>query len=252
MAHNLAVTRTREDIMRSINLLRLAACAGIVSLFGLIAPANAQTVTGSGTPANCVQNSGNLDLACGHDSVASPGSGTTALGINAKANGDAATAVGANAAAGSIAAIAVGQNSIASATGAVAVGQGANATGGSSVGIGFAARGFANDAIAIGDVATASANSSIAIGANTSAGFATSVALGTNAQVTAPNQMMFGTATNILAAPGIASAASKAAQKGQVLMVTIDANGNLATAAVPACRCPPVVLPKKPVLRKLR
>ena len=45
--------------------------------------------------------------------------------------------------------------------------------------------------------------------------------------------MMFGTATNILAAPGLVSAASKAAQKGKVLMVTVDANGNLATAAVP-------------------
>jgi hypothetical protein len=53
-----------------------------------------------------------------------------------------------------------------------------------------------------------------------------------------------GTATNILAAPGIVSAASKAAQKGKLLMVTVDPNGNLATAAVPVCRCPPIVAPK--------
>ena len=233
--------------MRSIKLLCLVA-AGIVSLPGFILPASAQTVTGAGTPANCVQNAPNLDLACGSGSVASPGTGTTALGVNAKANGDAATAVGANANANSISATAFGQNTVASAMGSVAIGQGANATGSSSVGIGFAARGLANDAVAIGNVATASGGSSIAIGANTSASFASSTALGVNAQATAANQMMFGTATNILAAPGIVSAASKAAQKGKVLMVTIDANGNLATAAVPACRCPPVVI--RPKARK--
>ena len=237
--------------MRSIRL-SLALCAGIISLFGFAAPSDAQTVFGSSAPANCVQNAGNTDLACGSGAAASPGTGTTALGINAKASGDAATAVGAAANAGSIAATAFGQGANASSTGAVAMGQGAQATGGQSIGIGFAARGFASDAIAIGDVATANGNASIAIGANTTAGFATSVALGNGAQATAANQMMFGTATNILAAPGIASAASKAAQKGQVLMVTIDANGNLATAAVPVCRCPPVVPPKKKVLRKLR
>ena len=233
--------------MRSIKLFCIVSAA-IVPLAALAVPAAAQTVTGSGTPANCVQNAPNLDLACGSGSVASPGTGTTAVGVNAQANGDAATAFGANANASSIAAIAVGQNSVASATGAVAVGQGANATGGSSVAVGFAARGLANDAVAIGDVATASGNSSIAIGGNTSAGFASSVALGTNAQATAANQMMFGTATNILAAPGLASAASKAAQKGKVLMVTVDANGNLATAAVPVCRCRPIVV--NPKLRK--
>jgi hypothetical protein len=93
----------------------------------------AQTVTGGGTPANCVQNAPNQDLACGSGSVASPGTGTTALGINAKANGDAATALGASAIAGSISAVAVGQGANASATGAVAMGQGAQATGTSAV-----------------------------------------------------------------------------------------------------------------------
>jgi autotransporter adhesin len=225
--------------------------AGTVSLFGLAAPASAQTVTGNGTPANCVQNAPNLDLACGSGSVASPGTGTTALGITAKANGDAATAVGANASASSISSIAVGQNSVASATGAVAVGQGASATGTSAVGIGFAGRGMAARAIGIGEVATASGSDSTAIGANTSAGFPLSAALGANAQATAANQMMFGTATNILAAPGLVSAASKAAQKGKVLMVTVDANGNLATAVVPAaCPCRPAPPIKTPIRKK--
>lgn len=235
--------------MRSTRLVWTVSAA-LALLASLAAPAVAQTVTGSGTPANCVQNSGNLDLACGHDSVASPGTGTTALGINAQAHGDAATALGANASAGSIAAIAVGQNSVASATGSVSVGQGANATAQESVAVGFAARGFANYAVAIGSVATANGNQSIAIGANANAGFASSTALGAGAQATVANQMMFGTASNILAAPGLVSAASKAAQKGKVLMVTIDSNGNLATAAVPACRCLPIVAPKVQVRKR--
>ena len=233
--------------MRSITLFRLVTAA-IASSLAFAMPAGAQTVFGSGTPANCVQNAGNLDLACGSGAVASPGTGTTALGINAKANGDAATALGASANAGSISAIAVGEGSNASATGSVAIGQGANATGSSAIGIGFAGRGLANRAIGIGEVATASGSDSTAIGANTSAGFSFSAAIGANAQATAANQMMFGAATNILSAPGIVSAASKAAQKGKVLMVTVDANGNLATAAVPACRCLPIVV--RPKARK--
>jgi hypothetical protein len=38
------------------------------------------------------------------------------------------------------------------------------------------------------------------------------------------------------------SAASNAAQQGKALMVTIDGSGNIATAAIPVCRCPPPVL----------
>ena len=233
--------------MRSIKLLRVVSVT-IVSLSAFAAPAAAQTVFGAGTPANCVQNAPNSDLACGSGSVASPGTGTTALGINAKANGDAATAVGASATATSISAIAVGQGANASATGSVAIGQGASATGTSAIGIGFAGRGFAAGAIGIGEVATAQGQNSIAIGTNASAGLAASMALGANAQATAANQMMFGTATNILAAPGLVSAASKAAQKGKVLMVTVDANGNLAATAVPAaCPCRPVPPIKTPI-----
>jgi hypothetical protein len=235
--------------MDSTKLLRLV-FAGTVSLFGLAAPARAQTVTGNSTPANCVQNVPEGDFACGSGSVASPGSGTMAIGVNAKANGDAATAVGFNSNASSISATAFGQNAQATSTGAVALGQGANATGTSAVGIGFAGRGLAARAVGIGEVATASGSDSIAIGANTSAGFSFSAALGANAQATAANQMMFGTATNILAAPGLVSAASKAAQKGKVLMVTVDANGNLATAAVPACPCRPVPPIKTPIRKK--
>jgi hypothetical protein len=52
--------------------------------------------------------------------------------------------------------------------------------------------------------------------------------------------MMFGTATSIYAMPGINSPASRTAQKGALRMVTVDAGGNIATAAIPSCRrCPP-------------
>jgi trimeric autotransporter adhesin len=223
---------------------RLATAAFLLQLCSTIG--FAQTVTPPSTPANCVQNVGNSDFACGSGSVAQPGTGTMAIGVNAKANGDAATAVGAGATATSISATSFGQGAAATSTGAIAIGQGAQATGTSAVGIGFAGRGLAARAVGIGEVATASGTDSTALGANTSAGFVFSTALGANAQATAANQMMFGTATNILAAPGIVSAASKAAQKGKVLMVTVDANGNLATAAVPVCRCRPIIVTKKP------
>jgi hypothetical protein len=65
----------REDIM---HLLRTSCFA--LSL-ALLSPAFAQTVTPPSAPANCVQNAGNQDLACGASSVAQPGTGTTALGI---------------------------------------------------------------------------------------------------------------------------------------------------------------------------
>ena len=42
--------------------------------------------------------------------------------------------------------------------------------------------------------------------------------------------MMFGTAASLYAAPGITSAASRAAQSGPTQFVTSDAAGNLATA----------------------
>lgn len=200
----------------------------------------AQSVMGAGTPANCVQNAPNGELACGQGATAAPGTGATAIGINAKATADAAMAFGQDAIASAISAMGFGKGANANAMGAVAVGQGASATGASAVGVGFAARALANGTVAIGDVATAQGNNSIAIGANASATFASSVALGANAQATAANQMMFGTATSIYTLPGVNSAASRTAQKGALKMLTVDASGNIATAPIPSCkRCPP-------------
>jgi hypothetical protein len=228
---------------------RLVAGAAVLGwlLWSAADPANAQTVGGSSSPASCVQNAGNGELACGSGSVANPGTGATGIGINAKASADDAMAFGFGANASSISAMAFGSGASAINQGSVAVGQGANSTGSASTAIGFAGRALANDTVAIGDTATASGNFSTALGASTMAEFPSSTAVGYGAKATTANQMMLGGVTNIVAAPGIVSAASKAAQKGKVLMVTIDGNGNIATAAVPACRCP---IPPKPKLRK--
>jgi hypothetical protein len=218
----------------------------IAAALGLLAGANgiaqAQTVMGSGTPAGCVQNAGNGELACGSGSTAAPGTGATAIGINAKATADAAMAFGFNSIANSIAAMAFGKDANATNQGSVAIGDGASSTGNASTAVGFAARGLANDTVAVGDLATANGNFSTALGANTSAQFASSTALGYGAQATVANQMMFGTGSDIYALPGVNSAASKAALKGPLKMLVVDANGNVGVAAIPTCRCaaPPV------------
>src|SRR5262249_32651088 len=59
-----------------------------------------------------------------------------------------------------------------------------------------------------------------------------SAAFGTGATTTRANQQVFGTLTNTYTAPGITSAASKAAQSGIPQVVTSDAAGNLATAPI--------------------
>ena len=219
-------------------------------VIGLSAPpgGRAQTVMPPSAPANCVQNAGNGELACGSGATANPGTGATAVGINAQATADAAVAFGSNANASAISAMAFGLGTAASQQGSVALGQGAISIGNASTAVGFAARAFGNDSVAVGDTATAGGadvHFSTAIGSNTSANFASSTALGFGAQATAANQMMFGTTTNIYALPGVNSAASRAAQKPPLMMLTVDAAGNVSTAPIPTCRCPrPPVKPK--------
>jgi hypothetical protein len=80
--------------------------------------------------------------------------------------------------------------------------------------------------------------------------FPASTAIGSGAQTTAANQMVFGTGTNTYTAPGINSAASTTAQKGRLRIVTVDANGNLASAPMPICRCPrPAITPRRSSVR---
>lgn len=218
---------------------------------GLSAPsvAQAQIVMPPSAAANCVQNASNGELACGSGATASPGTGATAVGINAKATADAAMAFGSNANASAISAMAFGLGAAASQQGSVAVGQGATSSGAASTAVGFAARAFGNDSVAVGDTATAGSanvNFSTAIGSNTSANFDSSTAIGFGAQTTAANQMMLGTGTSIYTLPGVNSAASHAAQKAPLMMLTVDAAGNVSTARIPTCRCPspPPVKPK--------
>jgi trimeric autotransporter adhesin len=124
-------------------------------VIGLSAPSagRAQTVMPPSAPANCVQNAGNGELACGSGATASPGTGATAVGINAKATADAAVAFGSNANASAISAMAFGLGTAASQQGSVALGQGATSSGNASTAVGFAARAFGNDSVAVGDTA---------------------------------------------------------------------------------------------------
>jgi len=211
---------------------------GFCLLVGANGIAQAQKVAGAGTPGKCVEDVGNGELACGSGSVATPGTGATAIGVNASATADAAMAFGFQSIAGSISAMAFGKDAEATNQGSVAVGQGSRSTGNASTALGFAARALATDAVAAGDTATANGNFAVALGSNTSAGFAFSTALGNGAQATAANQMMFGTGTNIYVLPGVNSAASKGALKGHLRMLVVDASGNVGVAEIPACRCP--------------
>src|SRR5215471_13649825 len=162
---------------------------------------------GCGTNANA---SGNLATALGENSIGT-GAGATALGANAVASADGAIAIGASQS--------TGVNSIAIGTGAVATG---------SVAVGAAAT-AANGGAAFGDGATATGLNTTAIGTGASATFANSSAIGNGAVATRDNQVVIGTASNTYTAPGITSAASRAAQSGPLQVVTTDANGNLAS-----------------------
>jgi hypothetical protein len=177
-------------------------------------------------------------LGCGVNAQAN-GANATAVGTNANASGNLATALGANSIGIGLNATALGANAVASADGAIAIGasqstgvnsiaigSGAVATGSVAVG---AVASAANGGAAFGDGATATGLNATAVGSGASATFANSSAIGAGANATAPNQMAFGTASNTYVAPGITSAASKAAQSGPLEIVTSDAGGHLAT-----------------------
>ena len=188
------------------------------------------------------------------------GISTMACGTFAAATGDFATATSFNATATGLAATATGENSLANGTRANATGAGANAIGENATAIGTRSTAMGTNATALGgpgtlanaDAATAvgqgatvaagatggsafgqgstvSGANGTAIGTGAVAAFAGSTAIGAGAVTTAPNQMVFGTASSTYVAPGITSAASKAAQSGPLQIVTSDAGGNLAT-----------------------
>src|SRR6516165_4660343 len=199
---------------------------------GFIPVVNSVTVSNSGASASA------SSLGCGVNDRAN-GANATAVGTNSNASGNLATALGANSIGTGLGATALGANAVASADGAIAIGAsqstgvnsiaigtGAVATGSVAVG---AAASAANGGAAFGDGATATGLNATAVGPGASATFANSSAIGAGATATAPNQMAFGTASNTYVAPGITSAASKAAQSGPVEIVTSDAGGHLGT-----------------------
>jgi hypothetical protein len=103
---------------------------------------------------------------------------------------------------------------------------------GSAIAIGNANTVTGGNGIAIGTGVQVAGVNGIAIGKNANAGHAGSAAFGAGATTTRDNQQVFGTAGNTYTMSGIASAASAAAQSGQVQVVTSDASGNLATSSL--------------------
>lgn len=187
-----------------------------------IASRDNATATGQGAQA-----SGLASSAYGQGSVASAGQ-TTALGQGAVASSDNATVTGQGAQAGGVASSAYGQGSLASADQSTAIGQGARASGENATATGQGARAGGDDSSAYGQDALALGDQSTAIGAGARAGYANSAAYGANARTTAVNQQVFGTTENRYTMPGLTSAASTAAQSGDLSLPTTDAAGNLA------------------------
>ncbi len=154
-------------------------------------------------------------------------------------NGNAAAApapTGANAVAGGFGAVASGSNSTAVGTGARATmagdsafGAGAVASGDPATAVGSNATASGNNSVAVGANATAGGTSAVAIGQGSSATQTNTIAVGQGVNTTRANQVLIGNAANTYTLPGIASAASLAAQAGPTQFVTSDANGNLAT-----------------------
>ncbi len=193
--------------------------------------------------------------------IASSGPAASATGTNAMAIGPGASATGTDAIAigdGAVSApnsvvtgggatdngasgasiYGTGANVTLASTDATAIGFNANVNGANAIAIGGnataanAASATAADAVAIGNQAQAGGTGAVALGNNTSAGFSNSAAIGNGATATRADQQVFGTATNTYTAPGITSAASKAAQTGPTQIVTSDAGGNLSTSTL--------------------
>jgi hypothetical protein len=129
-------------------------------------------------------------------------------------------------------AIAIGFDANATANGTIAVGASTDASGSDSIAIGTGAEARGSGSIALGEYSDTHAARSTAVGYHANAGFEDSTAIGSRASTTRANQMMFGTVDNTYTAPGIVSAASRAAQTGPVDVVTADADGNLAGRSI--------------------
>lgn len=182
----------------------------------------APTYTIAGTNFNNVGSAfAAVNTQLGYFQVNSTGPAATATGTNA-------IAIGSGAQATQPGSIAMGVGAASTGSNAIAIGTGAVATGSVAVGAGASA---ANGGAAFGDNSTATGANATAIGPAATATFANSTAIGNGAAATAANQVAIGTASSTYRMPGIASAASLAAQSGPVSFVTTDTAGNLATSS---------------------
>ena len=210
----------------------LAAVAGLWS-----SPAASQTTDPSQVVAVCAQNFPSpTELACGAgSSTVAGGGGTTAIGVNARANTINATAVGQGSTSNGNGSTAVGVGAVATGSWSTAVGNVSVATGSiSAVAVGDAAKAAANFSSAFGGHSTAGGSDSTAVGGHSTANFPNSMALGAGVSTTTANQIAVGTPANIYLLPGVTSAASLGSQVGVVRVVTSDPNGHLATMLVGA------------------
>ena len=152
-----------------------------------------------------------------------------ACGNGANAGDATATAVGPNANAATVGSSAFGNNAQALAVNSSTFGNNAKATGPGATAFGDNAQASGPGSTALGKDAKATATNSTAVGKDAVAAHDNSTALGSGAMTTRPDQMMLGTVKSTYTAPGITSAASRAAQTGPTEVVTSDAAGNLAT-----------------------
>ena len=81
---------------------------------------------------------------------------------------------------------------------------------------------------AVGEAANASGAGAVALGNQTTAAGANSIAIGNGATAMADNQIAIGSSDATYSLGGLNSAASTAAQSGEVGVVTTDRSGNLA------------------------
>jgi autotransporter adhesin len=181
-------------------------------------------------------------LACGDNAIAGSSTATaagtdsyaaskrsSAFGHSAKALALNSSAFGTEARATAAYSSAFGAQTDATGENSSAFGAGAKTSGFNSSAFGQGSQASGTNSSAFGQGAQATATGATAVGQGANAGHANATAVGTGAATTRADQMMFGTAGNTYTAPGITSAASKAAQSGPVSFVTTDAQGNLAT-----------------------
>ena len=228
-----AITSVTPASAQFVNGLNVATAPVLTD----VTPTKASVVN-SVTASNSGASASASSLGCGVNAQAN-GANATAVGTNANTTGNLATALGANSIGIGLGATALGANAVASADGAIAIGA-SQSTGVNSIAIGTGA--VATGSVAVGAAATA------ANGAPPSATARLRPASMRPPSALAPRRPLRTRAPSArermpprptrwrsapratpYVAPGITSAASKAAQSGPLEIVASDAGGHLAT-----------------------